>query len=256
MGVIMKVKVYGIDGSEKGETELPAVFETEYRPDLIKRAFLSSLTARLQPKGVDLMAGKRTSAKSIGKGHGRARVRRTGQGQAAFVPQAVGGRRCHPPKVEKILYERINKKERLKALMSAIAASANPEIVKNRGHIIDEVPSVPLIVDNEFENLKKTKEVLETFKNLGLDKDVERAKNGIKIRAGIGKLRGRKYRKPKSVLVVVSSLCDAVKASKNLPGVDVITADDLGVMHIAPGADAGRLTLWTEKAVEKINERF
>ncbi len=252
----MKVKIYGLDGSEKGETELPAVFKTEYRPDLIKRAFLSSLTARLQPKGVDLMAGKRTSAKSIGKGHGRARVKRTGQGQAAFVPQAVGGRRCHPPKVEKILYERINKKERLKALMSAIGASANPEIVKNRGHIIDEVPSIPLIVDNEFENLKKTKEVLETFKNLGLEKDVERAKNGIKIRSGIGKLRGRKYRKPKSVLVVVSGLCDAIKASKNLPGVDVITTDDLGVMHIAPGADAGRLTLWTEKAVEKLNERF
>jgi large subunit ribosomal protein L4e len=256
MGVIMKVKVYNMDGSEKGETELSAVFETEYRPDLIKRAFLSSFTARLQPKGVDPMAGKRTSAKSIGKGHGRARVKRTGQGAGAFVPQAVGGRRCHPPKVEKILHERVNKKERLKALASAIAASANVEMVKSRGHAVETVPSVPLIVSNDFESLKKTKEVLETFKNLGLDGDVQRAKDGIKIRSGIGKLRGRKYRKPKSVLVVVSGACDAVNASKNLPGVDVISANDLGVMHIAPGADAGRLTLWTESAVEEINKRF
>ncbi len=252
----MKVKVYNIDGSEKGETELSPIFETEYRPDLIKRAFLSAFTARLQPKGVNAMAGKRTSAKSIGKGHGRARVQRTGQGNAAFVPQAVGGRRCHPPKVEKILHERVNKKERLKALASAIAASSNIELVKNRGHCVDSVPEIPLIVSDDFENMSKTKEVLEVFKNLGLNNDIQRAKDGIKVRSGIGKLRGRKYRKPKSVLVVVSNLCNAVKASKNLPGVNVVTADDLSVLHMAPGADAGRLTLWTESAVEKINKRF
>jgi len=252
----MIAKVYGLDGSEKGEIELPGVFETEYRPDLIRRAFLSAFTARLQPKGVDPMAGKRTSAKSIGKGHGMARVKRTREGRAAFVPQAVGGRRCHPPKVEKILHERINKRERIKALMSAIAASANPELVRGRGHIIDDVPSLPLVVENEFESLSKTKEIFEVFKNLGLDKDVERAKEGIKIRAGKGKMRGRRYRKPKSVLVVVSDLCDVIRGCRNLPGVDVITADSLGIIHIAPGGDAGRLTLWTEGAIEKLRERF
>ena len=252
----MIAKVYGLDGSEKGEIELPGIFETEYRPDLIRRAFLSAFTARLQPKGVDPMAGKRTSAKSIGKGHGMARVRRTREGRAAFVPQAVGGRRCHPPKVEKILHERINKRERIKALMSAIAASANPELVRGRGHIIDDVPSLPLVVENEFESLSKTKEIFEVFKNLGLDKDVERAKEGIKIRAGKGKMRGRRYRKPKSVLVVVSDLCDVIRGCRNLPGVDVITADSLGIIHIAPGGDAGRLTLWTEGAIEKLRERF
>ncbi|MBW9220054.1 50S ribosomal protein L4 [Methanothermococcus sp. SCGC AD-155-N22] len=252
----MRTKVYGVDGSEKGEIELPSVFETDYRPDLIRRAFLSAFTARLQPKGVDPMAGKRTSAKSIGKGHGMARVRRTREGKAAFVPQAVGGRRCHPPKVEKILHERINKKERIKALMSAIAASANSELVRNRGHVVEDVPSIPLVIENEFEGVSKTKEVFEIFKNLGLDKDVERAKNGIKIRAGKGKMRGRRYRKPKSVLVVVSDLCNAVKGARNLPGVDVITVDSLGILHIAPGGDAGRLTLWTEGAIEKLRERF
>jgi large subunit ribosomal protein L4e len=57
-------------------------------------------------------------------------------------------------------------------------------------------------------------------------------------------------------LVVVSKACDAVKASKNVPGVDVITADDLGTMHIAPGTAAGRLTLWTEGAIEALKEKF
>ena len=112
----MKAVVYNLDGSKKGEIELPSIFETEYRPDLIRRAVISALTARLQPKGSDPLAGKRTTAESIGKGHGRARVRRTAQGWAAFVPQAVGGRRCHPPKVEKILWEKINKKERIKII--------------------------------------------------------------------------------------------------------------------------------------------
>ncbi|MBM7409586.1 50S ribosomal protein L4 [Methanococcus maripaludis] len=252
----MNVKVYNLDGSEKGDIELPSVFEAEYRPDLIKRAVISSLTAKLQPKGCDAFAGYRTSAKSIGKGHGKARVRRTAQGAGAFVPQAVGGRRAHPPKVEKILFERINRKEKLKALASAIAASANPEIVSARGHKIEGVPSLPLVVNAEFESLVKTKEVLEVFKTLKLDADLERAKDGVKIRAGRGKLRGRKYIKPKSVLVVVGDACEAITASRNLAGVDVITANDLSAIHIAPGTMAGRLTLWTENAIEKINGRF
>jgi len=252
----MVVKVYDIKGTEMGEVELPSVFETEYRPDLIRRAFLSAFTARLQPKGVDPMAGKRTSAESIGKGHGRARVRRTHNGWAAFVPQAVGGRRCHPPKVEKILFERVNKKERIKAIMSAIGATGNKALVENRGHIIENVPSLPLVINDDFENLKKTKEVLEVFENLGLIDDVNRAKNGIKIRAGKGKMRGRKYRKPKSVLVVVSGPCNAVLSSRNIPGVDVIDVDNLGIIHLAPGGDAGRLTLWTEGALNKLKERF
>jgi large subunit ribosomal protein L4e len=252
----MNAKIFNLDGSEKGEVAIPSVFSAEYRPDLIKRAVISSLTAKLQPKGSNLLAGHRTSAKSIGKGHGRARVRRTAQGGGAFVPQAVGGRRAHGPKVEKILLERINRKERLKALQSAIAASANVEIVKARGHIIPDVPALPLIVSEEFESIVKTKDALDVFKALKLDADLTRAKEGISIKAGKGKLRGRKYKKPRSVLVVVSKACDAVKASKNIAGVDVITADDLGTMHIAPGTAAGRLTLWTEGAIEALKEKF
>ena len=72
----------------------------------------------------------------------------------------------------------------------------------------------------------------------------------------ITKLRGRKYKKPRSVLVVVGDACEAVAASRNLAGVDVITANDLSAIHIAPGTMAGRLTLWTENAIEKLKERF
>ncbi|ADG13249.1 50S ribosomal protein L4P [Methanocaldococcus infernus ME] len=247
-------KVYNLEGEVVKEIELPDVFYTEYRPDIIRRAFLSAFTARLQPKGTDVLAGLRTSAKNIGKGHGMARVDRVPQGWAVRVPQAVGGRRAHPPKVEKILWERVNRKERLLAIKSAIAATANLELVKERGHIFEG--EVPLIIEDGFENLQKTKEVFEVFKRLGLDKDVERAKKGKKVRAGKGKMRGRRYKKKKSVLVVVKDKCPAVLASRNLPGVDVITVKDLGILHLAPGGVAGRLTLWTEGALEKLKERF
>ncbi|ADC68795.1 50S ribosomal protein L4P [Methanocaldococcus sp. FS406-22] len=251
----MKAVVYNLNGEAVKEIDLPAVFEEEYRPDLIKRAFLSAFTARLQPKGSDPMAGMRTSAKNIGKGHGRARVDRVPQGWAARVPQAVGGRRAHPPKVEKILWERVNKKERIKAIKSAIAATANPELVKERGHIF-ETENLPIVVESSFEELQKTKDVFAVFEKLGISSDVIRAKNGIKIRAGKGKMRGRRYKKPRSILVVVGDKCNAILASRNLPGVDVITAKDLGIIHLAPGGVAGRLTVWTESALEKLKERF
>ncbi|WP_456472617.1 50S ribosomal protein L4 [Methanocaldococcus sp.] len=247
-------KIYNLEGEIIKEIELPEVFNTEYRPDLIRRAFISAFTAKLQPKGADVLAGLRTSAKNIGKGHGMARVDRVPQGWAARVPQAVGGRRAHPPKVDKILWERVNKKERLLAIKSAIAATANIDLVKERGHIFDG--EVPLIIEDGFEELSKTKEVYEVFKKLGLDKDVLRAKEGKRVRAGKGKMRGRRYRKKKSILIVVKDKCPAILASRNLPGVDVVTVKDLGIIHLAPGGVGGRLTLWTEGALEKLKERF
>lgn len=100
----MKVNVYTMEGEVKEEIELPAIFNEEFRPDLIKRAVISSQTARIQPWGSDPMAGKRTSAESWGSGRGAAMVPRIKIGsKAAFIPQAIGGRRAHPPKTSKSL---------------------------------------------------------------------------------------------------------------------------------------------------------
>ena len=100
----MKANVYSMEGEVKEEIELPAIFNEEYRPDLIKRAVISAQTARVQPWGNDPKAGKRTSAKGWGSGRGTARVPRIKNGsKAAFVPMAVGGRRAHPTRAEKII---------------------------------------------------------------------------------------------------------------------------------------------------------
>ncbi len=254
-----KVKVFDLEGNPVGEIELPPHFFTPIRIDLIRRAFLSAFTKRLQPKGTDPMAGKRTTAESFGVGLGLARVPRI-KGhlwpRAAFAPMCVGGRRAHPPKVEKKIHEYINKKERRLAIRSAIAATAIPDLVRARGHIIDNVVQIPPVVVKDFENLQFTSDVKRVFKKLGLWDDVERAHDKTRIRAGKGKRRGRRYKTPKSVLVVVSEKCPVMQAVKNLPGVDVVTVNNLNMLVLAPGGQPGRLTLWTDEALRRLTNLF
>ena len=194
----MKANVYSMEGEVKEEIELPAIFNEEYRPDLIKRAVISAQTARVQPWGNDPEAGKRTSAKGWGFGRGTARVPRIKNGsKAAFVPMAVGGRRAHPTRAEKNHHEKINIKERRFAIRSAVAATANKELVENRGHRLGDLEQVPIIVEDDICSVKTTKQTREIFQNLGVYDDITRAKEGKRIRAGRGKTRGRKYKKVK-----------------------------------------------------------
>ena len=244
-------KVYSKDGEDSGETELPGVFDTTYRSDLIRRAFHASQANEKQPYGADEYAGLRTSAESRGSGQGIAHIARIkGGNRAARAPQAVGGRPAHPPKAEKKVGEGINVKERKKAIRSAVAATTDPELVAERGHEFGEV-ELPVVVDSGFEDLVKTREVVEALEEIGIHRDVERADEGRSIRSGRGKTRGRKYKQPRSVLFVAT---EELKAARNLAGVDVVRATDLGVKHLAPGGNPGRLTVWTESALEVLEE--
>jgi large subunit ribosomal protein L4e len=250
----MQAKTIDLDGNEAGEIDLPEVFETTYRPDLIKRAVLAAQANRTQDYGSDPFAGKRTSAESLGTGRGMARVPRS-NGSGRRVPQAVGGRKAHPPKAEKDRTQKVNKKERQLAVRSAIAATADAELVAERGHRFDEDVELPLVVSDEFEELLKTKEVVAFLEAIGLHADVERADEGRKVRAGRGKTRGRKYKEPSSILFVTSSEAGPSKAARNLAGVDVATAREVGAEDLAPGTHPGRLTVWTESAIEEVAGR-
>ncbi len=167
--------------------------------------------------------------------------------RAAKVPQAVKGRRCHPPKPQKKWDEKINRKEMRKALKSAIAATANPEIVRERNHIFEG--ELPKVVVDDFENVSRTKDVVSALKAIGVYADVEKAANSKRVRAGKGKMRGRRYKTKKSLLIVVGNLSPVMTAARNLPGVDVVLAKDLNVELLAPGTHAGRLTVWTKSAL-------
>jgi len=112
---------------------------------------------------------------------------------------------------------------------------------------------LPLVVADEFEDLVKTREVVETLEALGVYDDIERADEGKTVKSGQGKTRGRKYKRPSSILFVTSD--EPSKAARNLAGADVATAADVNAEDLAPGTHAGRLTVWTESALEEVAER-
>ncbi|HIP58700.1 MAG TPA: 50S ribosomal protein L4 [Archaeoglobus profundus] len=245
----MIAKVLNLKGEVVEEIELPKVFEEEYRPDIIKRAVLAIQSHRRQPYGPSPLAGIDYSWENWGPGYGYARVPRWKLGsRAVVVPQAVGGRRAHPPKPQKKWAEKINKKEMKKALRSAIAATANEELVRARNHIFEG--ELPKIVVDDLQSLKKTKEIVEVFKAIGVYADIERSAETKRQRAGKGKRRGRRYVQKKSVLLVIGKDEGVMKAANNLPGVDVVLVKDLNVELLAPGCHPGRLTVWTKSAVD------
>jgi large subunit ribosomal protein L4e len=247
-----KANIYGIDGTVKDTIDLPDVFNTPYRPDLIRKSFNALHSNKRQPYGSDPLAGTKHATASVGKGRGRSRVPRLTQGRtAALAPCVVGGRRAHPPKVEKKWKEKINKKEKLLARYSALAATSDKDIVIKRGHKFDDKLTLPVIVDDKFEKIKKTKELIEIFDKIGIYSDVIRSKNGKHIRAGKGKTRGRKYRIPKSILII-STKNHLEKSSNNLCGVDIAKPNQLNIEHLAPGGDAGRLILLTTSALKEL----
>ncbi len=249
----MKAKVLSLNGEVVEEIELPAVFNEEFRPDIIKKAVHAIQSHRRQPYGPNPQSGMNYAWENWGPGHGYARVPRWKIGsRAVVVPQAVGGRRAHPPKIQKKWDKKINRKELRKALKSAIAATAVEEIVKARKHIFDG--ELPKIVVDDIESVKRTKEVVEVFKAIGVLADVERAKDRKRYRAGKGKMRGRRYVAKKSVLLVVGEDDGIIKAANNLPGVDAVLVKDLNVELLAPGCHAGRLTVWSKSAIEYLGE--
>ncbi len=261
----MKTKLYSPKGTVKGEIELPSVFTTPYRPDVIQRVFTILQSHEFQPKGVYPLAGKDTSAEYIGRrgvfragiNRGMSRLPRTkpgggGLGDVARVPHAKGGFRAHPPKVEKIIYKQVNKKEKALALRSAIAATANIDVVKKRGHKVPEGINLPIVVEDGIQKTKKTKDIVKFLEQIGLKDELERAKEK-KIRAGKGKMRGRKYKKKTSALFVVTDV-NFAKVVENIPGVDAVLVKDLSVKDLAPGGQAGRLTIWTESAIKALGE--
>jgi large subunit ribosomal protein L4e len=251
-------KIFNLQGKSVGKTALPQVFTTPLRPDIIKRAVLAIQSNRRQAQGRDPMAGKRTSAESRGTGLGIARLPRVkgGGGRAAFAPSTVGGRQPHPPRSEKKIVKRLPKKEARFALLSAIAATASKDVIVSRGHRIEDVPEIPLIVTDSIGELTKTSEVEAALTNLGVSSDLYRVKTSRKIRAGKGKRRGRKMKQAVGPLIVVAENTNLFDAANNIPGVTVAKVNNLNTEMLAPGTHPGRLTLWTNGAIEQLDKLY
>jgi len=246
----MEARVLSLKGKVKKKINLPELFLEPYRSDLIKKAAKASQSNRRQAYGPEPTAGIKTSAESWGSGRGVAQVPRLkNSSRVARVPQAVGGRKAHPPNPMKVFTEKINRKERQKAMRSAIAATADADRVRARGHRFSS--ALPLIIENSFEKLATTGEIAAVLVTLDVWQDVERAKLGKRVRPGKGKRRGRRYKNKKSILIISTN---PMQAARNLAGVDVSTVSNLNVELLAPGTHAGRLTIWTESAINALGK--
>ncbi|MFH1623282.1 MAG: 50S ribosomal protein L4 [Candidatus Aenigmatarchaeota archaeon] len=261
---MMKANVYDAAGKPVEKMDMPAVFSTPLRRDLITRAFLSIMSRGRQAYGTDLLAGNRSSAHYHGRrrrerwtmmGKEMARMQRIHGKQPGYlqfrarnVPQAVKGREAHPPKTWKDWTQRINKKENRFAIDSALAATTNKALVEARGHSLQDVKELPIVLENAVEKMSKAAELAKMFAALGLSAEIERVSEK-RIRAGRGKSRGRKYRVKVGPLIVVSKDSGIGRAANSFPGVAVSRADRLNVAELAPGALPGRLTLFTKGAI-------
>src|SRR3989344_3383537 len=261
------MKVMDLEGKKVKEIKLPKQFNEPYHPNLIKRAVLVIQSNKRQPYGAKPRAGLRYSSELSKRrkdykgvyGRGMSRTPRKVMWRrgtqfgyvGATAPGTRGGRKAHPPKAEKDWKKKINIKERKKAIRSALAATFNLELIKKRNHVI--IKDFPFIIEDKIELLEKTKDVKNTLMKLGFEKELERCEKK-KVRAGKGKSRGRKYKKKTGPLIVVSKNCKLLKSAINIPGLEVVNIRNINAELLAPGTHAGRLTIYTESSINKLEK--
>lgn len=161
-----------------------------------------------------------------------------------------------PTKTWRKWHVKVNQNQRRFATVSALAASALPSLVLARGHRIEQIPEVPLVICSSAEKLTKTKEAVALLKTHHAYADVVKVSNSRKLRAGKGKMRNRRHRQRRGPLVVYNEDLGIVKAFRNLPGVELVNVRRLNLLQLAPGGHLGRFIIWTESAFGLLDEVF
>jgi large subunit ribosomal protein L4e len=180
----------------------------------------------------------------------------TPTGQAAFGNMVRGGHMFAPTKTWRKWHRKININQKRYAVVSALAASALPALVMARGHRIESVPEVPLVISDAAETVSKTKQATDILKNVGAQADIDRVSASRNLRRGKGKMRNRRYVQRRGPLIIYGSDGGITRAFRNIPGVDVASVDRLNLLQLAPGGHLGRFCIWTKSAFEKLDKVF
>ncbi|KAG8159282.1 hypothetical protein KVR01_010943 [Diaporthe batatas] len=263
------VTILGADGKATQATHtFPTVFTAPIRPDIVQEVHKGIAKNKRQPYAVSEKAGHQTSAESWGTGRAVARIPRVSgggthrAGQAAFGNMCRSGRMFAPTKTWRKWHVKINQNQKRFATASALAASAVPSLLFARGHQISAVPEVPLVVDSAaFEGAAaaKTSAALGLLKAVGAGPDLEKVKGSKKLRAGKGKLRGRRHRQRRGPLVIYDPEVDGkelVKGFRNIPGVETSSVYSLNLLQLAPGGHLGRFVIWSSAAFKALDKVY
>ena len=215
-----------------------------------------------QPYAVSFPAGMQTAAESWGTGRAVSRIPRVPgggthrAGQGAFGNMCRGGRMFAPTKTWRRWHRKVNVNLKRYAVASALAASALPSLVMARGHRVDDVAELPLVVDDSAESLTKTAKAVQLLEALGAGAELARARDARNIRKGKGKLRNRRYVGRRGPLVVYAGDGAVARAFRAIPGVDTASVDRLNLLQLAPGGHMGRLIVWTKAAFERLEKLY
>merc|ERR1712213_139675 len=254
-----QIPVYDEAGNAAAQMATPAVFKAPIRSDLVNFVHTNLRKNARQATGVKKIAGEQTSAESWGTGRAVARIPRVRgggthrSGQAAFGNMCRGGRMFAPLKTWRRWHKKCNINQRRYAVTSAIAATGVPALVMAKGHKVDEVPEIPLVVSNAAQEYKKTKQAVDLLKQLGAWDDVKRVYATRRMRAGRGKSRDRKHVQKLGPAIVYAQDNGIVRAFRNIPGVEVLDVNNLNVLRLAPGGHVGRFLIFTEDAFKALD---
>jgi len=251
------------DGAPTGvNVALPAVFRAPIRPDVVNFVHDQIAKNTRQAYCVNKDAGHQTSAESWGTGRAVARIPRVRgggthrSGQGAFGNMCRGGRMFAPTKTWRNWHRKINVNQKRYAICSAIAATSSPAIVMSKGHMIQEIPEVPLVVSDKTQEMTKTKEAVLFLKKHRAWTDVLKVYKSKRFRAGKGKMRNRRRIQRTGPLVIYDKDQGLSRAFRNIPGVDTICVEKLNLLKLAPGGHVGRFCIWTESAFRKLNSLY
>ena len=249
------INILETDGSNKNTITIPEVFKTPYRPEVIQKVYNNLNSYTFQRQGRYPAAGQMVSAESRNTGLGIARIARArGEGfpragQAAGVASVRHGRLAHPPVSWKNIYKKVNKKENLLALCSAIAATTNGELIKRRGHNIKDNLQLPIVISNEIESIVKSKDLEKVLLKLGLEDDLKRT--FIRRNKSVHK-NGTNRRSALSVLIIVGNDEKIGRLNNSLPGITIKSVKFISVLDLAPGSKPARLTIYSENAINEL----
>jgi large subunit ribosomal protein L4e len=257
------VSVYDEKGQSTGTSVLlPAVFRAPIRTDIVNFVHDQMRRNKRQARAVSDKAGEQTSAQSWGTGRAVARIPRVRgggthrSGQGAFGNMCRGGRMYAPLKVWRKWHRKINLKQRRYALVSAIAASGVPSLVMAKGHSIETIPEIPLVLTDRVQDLKKTKEAVAVLRKIGAWNDILKVYASKHTRAGKGKMRNRRTVMKRGPVIIYSKDNGIKKAFRNIPGVSLLCIERLNLLRLAPGGHVGRFCIWTESAFKKLDALY
>ena len=249
-------------GEVKESLALPGVLTVPIRLDIVRFVHDNLSKNSRQPYAISEWTGHQHSAESWGTGRAVARIPRiSGSGtgraaQGAFGNMCRSGRMFAPTKIWRRWHRKVNLKQKRHAVASALAASSIPALVMARGHKIDNVQELPLVLDG-IEKVERTKELLKILNSFGAGDDLKRAAMSVTLRAGRGKSRNRRFTFSRGPLIIYDEeKAPVLKAFRNIPGLDAVSVHKLSILKLAPGGTLGRFVIWSSEAFKALDQIF